>query len=113
MNIKIGCDIINIGKLEKSAHRGKEKFLNKIFTPRELTGEPSWETLAGIFAAKEAVVKALGIPAGKWQEIEILKEESGKPRLEIKGRLHAYKSHDISVSHDGDYAIAFVCFLED
>ncbi|MCH7882989.1 holo-ACP synthase [Patescibacteria group bacterium] len=113
MMVKVGCDIVNIKRFEKSVENGGEKFLDRIFSSYELDRSSKAETLAGIFAAKEAVIKALGINAGKWHEIEVRHQKNGKPTLNLK-RFAKEKDyiHDLSIAHDGGYAMALVCFIK-
>lgn len=101
----IGIDIVDIGKFSKKA---SDKFLKKIFTESELTyslnKKNSLQTLAGIFAAKEAVIKAnnLNLAYILREKIEILYQNS-KPVAYINNKSII---GDISISHDGNYAIA-------
>ena len=68
--------------------------------------------MAGRFAAKEALAKALGVPPGlSWQEVEVLRLESGRPSFEFSGgvlALVADKTVKVSISHDGGFVIAMV-----
>ena len=66
------------------------------------------ESLAGIFAAKESCKKVFNDLG--WKDIEVKREKSGKPILVINKDVI---SHDLSISHDGDYALANVVFLVD
>ena len=54
MEIKIGCDLVHIKKFQQSINRGKAALLDKLFSSHELAASSSLQTLAGIFAAKEA-----------------------------------------------------------
>ena len=110
MEIKVGCDIVHIPKFKKSAEAGGRKFFEKIFTAYELAGTPSIETLAGIFAAKEAAIKALGIPVGSWHNIEISHHKNGKPKIKLLGNSVSKYKGEVSIAHDGEYALAFVVF---
>lgn len=111
MEIKTGCDIVYIKKFERSTERGGPQFLEKIFSSSELTGTASVESMAGMFAAKEAVIKALELKAGDWHKIEIVKNKSGRPEIRLRGINREIASRDISISHDKEYAIAFAVFL--
>lgn len=110
MIAKTGCDIVHITRFQKSVKKGGNNFLGKVFSSHELSANPSIETLAGFFAAKEAVVKALGL-IGEWHNIEISKEDSGRPYVKVNYSNNEIISHDISISHDGDYAMASAIFL--
>ena len=112
MKIRIGCDIVEI----KRFNNINKKALEKIFHKSELkTLKP--ETLAGIFAAKESCKKVFNDLT--WYDIEILKNKKGKPSLIINKQIKTKKnqkskmtkSHDLSISHNGSYAIAVVVFL--
>lgn len=102
MDIKVGCDIVDVNRF-----KGKDKeFLNKIFHPTELKSLKA-QTLAGIFAAKESCKKVFNDL--HWHDIEVVKKKSGKPVLVLD--KENIKSHDLSISHDGEYAIATVAFI--
>jgi len=103
MKVKIGCDIVEIQRFDGKSKR----VLDKIFHKTELVN-PKPETLAGIFAAKESCKKVFNDLS--WLDIEIVKEKSGKPTLVINKEKDVISS-DISISHDGSYAIATAVFL--
>ena len=111
MTIKTGCDIVYVSRFQKSAESGNKLFLNKVFSLHELSTSSSIYTLAGFFAAKEAVIKALELGPGEWQKIEITKDHSGRPRASLNNIAANIINHDISISHDGDYAMAVAIFL--
>jgi holo-[acyl-carrier protein] synthase len=107
MNIKTGIDIIHIDNIRKLS----ESSISKLFTSKELT-DTRPDHLAGIFAAKEAFFKAIGAEP-KWLEIEINKEKSGRPYIVIFNELKKnIRSSDLSISHDGNYAIASVIIIK-
>lgn len=102
---KTGTDIIRISRIEKSLER--ESFVTSVFTENEIAYSKKSETFAGIFAAKEAYLKALGTGINcRLNSIEILHEESGKPYI------NNIANSDVSISHDGDYAVATVILWE-
>ncbi len=116
MILGTGVDIIEIDRVEKAAQR--EGFVKKIFSAEEIA---YWEgknraaqTLAGAFAAKEAVSKALGTGFGRirWTEVEILHAQNGAPYVRLTGeaflRLRELRGANvyISVSHCKAYAVA-------
>ena len=111
MMIKTGCDVVHIDRFQKSAENGGEHFLNNIFSTHELAAATNTKSLAGIFAAKEAVLKALELKPGEWKKIEIVKNDSGRPKAMLSDLKDKISSHDISVSHDGDYAFATAVFI--
>lgn len=109
MSVKIGCDLVRVGRFEKSAKIGG--FLEKILSASEISSAKNSASLAGMFAAKEAIIKALGMKAGDWQKIEIKKDGGGRPYARIADSPLEILSQDISISHDGDYAMAIAVFL--
>ena len=114
MQIKTGCDLVYIPKFKTTlTHNPDNNLLTRIFTPHELHHNPALVSLAGKFAAKEAVFKALDfLKPGDWHKIEIVNLASGKPTIKLLDSCHTkIVSSDISISHDGDYAMAVCCFL--
>lgn len=99
----LGIDIVYLPEFEEKL---KNLSMEKVFLPHELSQNKSQESLAGIFAAKEAFFKATG---GKknWLDVWIEKNKEGKP--EIKSlTVDGNQKADVSISHAGDYAIAIV-----
>ena len=82
----------------------------RLFYPAEYTGA-SLETLAGLFAAKEAAVKALGWPAGSWLQLYIDHDPAGAPLLRLLDAEQQFKDTSVSISHNGDTAIAVVAAI--
>lgn len=98
---KIGTDIVKISRIEKSIER--QSFVNDVFTDREIEYCKSSESYAGIFAAKEAYFKAVGTGINtRLKNIEVLHDDKGKPYFSN------IENSDLSISHDGDYAVATV-----
>ncbi|MFH1665619.1 MAG: holo-ACP synthase [Candidatus Omnitrophota bacterium] len=120
MNIAgIGIDATNIERFRKSAEKWGESFLRKIFTERELeyagTRKGYFMHMAGKFAAKEAVKKALpdGARLGlNWASIEILNGDDGKPYTVLHGKARELMEEAglteifVSISHTEDLAIS-------
>jgi len=112
----IGVDIIEIARIEQLIRRWGETFLQRVFTPAELKLFNNTSSLAARFAAKEAVLKALGAcnKGISWQEIEILSEPNGKPSVKLIGKAKQQAEEstiskiNISLSHSKEYAVAFV-----
>lgn len=103
----IGTDIVNISRIEKAMQQ--EKFLERVFTPRELQERKhKVENYAATFAGKEAVVKALGrgFRGIGFHDIEILHKENGDPYICLYGKEEE-KWH-LSLSHEKEYAVAMV-----
>ncbi len=117
--INTGIDIVNINRIRKILLERKTQFYKKIFTPKEIEyiskGGDKPETVAGIFAAKEAISKVLGTGIGmvSWIDIEILHDEKGKPFVSLLNNGEVRKDEigietiDLSISHEEDYAMAF------
>ncbi len=113
----IGLDIAEIPRIKKAMERS-EKFGQRILSERELhifnqlSELRKTEFLAGRFAAKEAFSKARGTGIGKgceFRQIEVLKDESGKPILLFNGEL---VSGHVSITHTKEYAAAQVILME-
>lgn len=108
----IGCDIVLISRIEKIHARYKDKFLNKILLPSEQKLIKNPATLAGFFAAKEAVSKALGVGISQdcgFLDIEIYKDSKNAPKLKLSPLLKEHfkiKTSSLSIAHDGGFAIA-------
>jgi holo-[acyl-carrier protein] synthase len=117
MKIATGVDLIEIARIEEVVARHGKHYLERIFTPAELEycGKRA-ESLAGRWAAKEAVAKALGSGIGDvaWKEIEILGDEQNAPRLSLRGMAEnkakelGLTNWSLSISHSMSHSIAFV-----
>lgn len=108
----IGVDIADVKRFKQFETDRKHSFLQRVFTPSEIEycfGEASpAEHLAGRFAGKEAMVKALAVagrPALEYKQIEILNSAKGIPTVRFIG-LDLPLSTQISLSHTSDVAIA-------
>ena len=102
MVVLCGTDIVHISKIREKLN--DDNLLKRFFHQSELTSDPNH--LAGIIAAKEAFFKALGkIP--KFLDIKISYEKSGRPFIVLPPNMKL-ASCDVSISHDGDYAVAVV-----
>ena len=113
--LRTGIDLVEISRLESLNPAIRNRFLERVFTPRELAdAQDRWDTLSGRFAAKEAVVKALGCGIGPvaWREIEILRGEQGEPVLNLSGEAlrsattQGLNTWSISISHTRAFAVA-------
>ncbi|MFM1845581.1 MAG: Holo-[acyl-carrier-protein] synthase [Actinomycetota bacterium] len=112
MIVGIGVDLVDVARFE-SKLSATPALIERIFTPEER--ERSTESLAGVWASKEALVKALGNPVGlSWQDMTVAKDSLGKPRLEVTGATKersqqmGIESWHLSITHDGGMACAFV-----
>lgn len=112
MRIAAGVDLVYLPRFKKSLKIGGENFLRRIFNEKEL-GET--DHLAGIFAAKEAIIKALNLATDAWNDISIIHHPSGAPKAEIRSAKLAdeIKNSSLSISHSGNYVVAqFVAILK-
>ncbi|MBI2940297.1 MAG: 4'-phosphopantetheinyl transferase superfamily protein [Chloroflexi bacterium] len=106
---RIGIDLVSI---PRAARLTKERaFLERAFHPSEVA-DTRIEHLAGVLAAKEAFFKAVGI-GPDWLAVEVIMAASGRPSLRLGGSLGhlAIQDLDLSISHEGDYAVAAVVLL--
>jgi holo-[acyl-carrier protein] synthase len=120
--LRTGVDLIEIERVRAAIDAHGDRFLQRVYTPAELQccGRRI-ESLAARFAAKEAVAKALGTGIWRsgvaWNDIEVLKAESGAPVLHLHGAAAALSNKSelsewsISLSHDRTLAIAFAAAL--
>lgn len=113
----IGIDIVEIHRIKDIVGK-RPNFLVKYFTIQEIeyfqSKKNNYESIAGYFAAKEAVSKALGVGIGeiRLSDIEVLKDSHNRPYVALynKARAFAEKNHiqqvHISISHSKEYAVA-------
>jgi len=121
MILGLGTDLVVIARVEDLVSRHGERFLNRVFTPRERTeclrrARPAIH-LAARVAAKEAAMKALGTGWSlgvRWLDVEVQSTGDTPPTLRLDGvartRAEARGVRDtlVSLSHDGGYALAVV-----
>ena len=107
MPLRIGCDLVAIKEFETRLFMGGISVLETLFWPAEYQGQPL-ETLAGIFAAKEAVCKALSLPPGHWLDVCVEHNPSGEPVIVLMSHAVNVETISVSIAHAGDYALAFV-----
>lgn len=112
---ELGIDIINVGRIRDTLHRFGPRFARRVLTEREADYvRDRAETLAGRWAAKEAVSKVLGLGVRGvgWREIEIVRMPTGQPAVSLSGRARARAEQlgmgriAVSISHERDYAVA-------
>lgn len=133
MKIRLGTDIVYIPRVQAALERFGERFLQRVYTPIEqrdcglLAQVPvqavrlqekqigvSANQLAGRWAAKEAVAKALGTGwrGLRYTDIEVQRQPGGQPQVFLYGAAAIAAAQwgdyhwQVSLSHDGDYAIA-------
>ena len=112
MIVGIGIDLVDIGRFERTLER-TPRLIPRLFSPTEQTRSP--RSLAARYAAKEALIKALGGSDGvHWTEIEITPEASGRPWFTLTGSTAAVVAErgitalHLSMSHDAGFAVAYV-----
>ena len=121
MILGIGTDLIEIARVAGSIRRYGDRFLHRIFTPREIEycqrKKNAAESFAARFAAKEAGAKALGtgISHGvNWLEIEVGRQPGGRPTLHFHGRAAEFAARlgvrrvALSITHTRELAMASV-----
>ena len=133
--IRAGVDLIQVHRVRDLLRSQGSKFVQRVLTEKEIkecfgglelesaaqadTETPpyrrSLQLLAGNFALKEAFAKAVGTGIGSqlsFQDIEIVRNEWGKPEVHYLGEkielMKQAKSMDASISHDGDFLVAFI-----
>ncbi len=115
MIVRTGVDLIEISRIAEVVTRHGRHYLERVYTAAELEQlgrDP--ESLAGRFAAKEAVAKALGcgIGAVSWKDIEVLGDEQNAPNLQLHGAAAqkakelGLESWSVSISHSMSHAVA-------
>jgi holo-[acyl-carrier protein] synthase len=114
----IGVDIVDVARLDAALRRTPD-LAERLFTDTERTAAraryASSEYLAGCFAAKEALAKVLGAPAGlRWTDAEVRRDRAGRPFLSLSGTVAAEAGRQgvttwhLSLSHDGGLCAAMV-----
>jgi len=114
MAIKVGTDIIDINRVKKSIDKFQDKFLERFLSKEEIEIAKKVETVAGFWASKEAISKALGCGIGKelsFLDIEIKKNSNNAPYFEFKSKKWDIIDSSLSISHDGNFAIAVVVIV--
>jgi holo-[acyl-carrier protein] synthase len=110
--VGIGVDLVDIARMDEALRR-TPALASRLFTEGERSRTPA--SLAACFAAKEAVAKALGGPAGlRWADVEVVHDQAGRPELAVRGtvadaagRLGVRRWH-VSLTHDAGVSVAFV-----
>jgi holo-[acyl-carrier protein] synthase len=118
--LTVGVDVIEIARVRAVLERHPERFLDRVYTRGEVQHcRGRIAELAARFAAKEAVMKALGtgVRGIGWREIEVLPNRRGNPLVLLHGNARrradalGLSTIDISLSHSRDYAVASVVGL--
>ncbi len=110
----IGIDIVSIQRFEKFLDKFGEKGLKRFLNDDEISLVKSTQSYAGLFAAKEAVSKTLGVGIGKecnFFDIIIHKDSKNSPYFTLSQKIidkYKVKNSSLSISHDSGFAIAVV-----
>ncbi len=108
----IGIDLIEIERMERLLQRFGQKGLERFLLPSEIERCHSAQSAAALWAAKEAIAKALGTGIGKevgFKDIEIIKDERGAPKVRLGPKIkEAFGIEEVAISltHDGGFAAA-------
>ena len=115
--MKIGTDITVVSRIEKSFNKFGKKFLDRFLDESEQNLSKKIESIAGYWASKEAIAKALGCGIGKelsFLDIIIYKDAKNAPHFKLTPKAqkrHKIKSSSLSIAHDGGFAIAVVILV--
>ncbi|MCQ2361820.1 MAG: holo-ACP synthase [Acidaminococcaceae bacterium] len=115
----VGCDLVTVARMEKAVQQ--TGFLTRVFTEKEIAycesrGMQKIASLSARFAAKEAVLKALGtgLRNGKLTDVEVIQDDLGQPGILLHGEIKKIadnkeiKNIQLSLSHEGGQALAMV-----
>jgi len=108
----IGVDLVSIARIERFLERFGDRALQRFLTKEEIANIRKVESIAGLWAAKEAIAKALGCGIGSelgFHDIIITKTPKGAPTFRLspaKEETFAIRDRSLSISHDGGFAIA-------
>jgi holo-[acyl-carrier protein] synthase len=117
----VGVDVVDIARIQALLDRHGERFLRRVYTQGEaayaMQGVNKAERLAGRFAVKEAVMKALGTGKSQgilWRDVETFRGRLGKPEVRLHGqavkwlKVRGWGAVHASITHEGGKAVAFV-----
>lgn len=115
-----GIDLVEVDRFDRAVARWGQRLLSRLFTAKEQAYARGRKTAAQHwavrFAAKEAVVKALGAPKGlglEWRDLEITHSAQGQPKVHFHGTLARWKDCQVhlSLTHTEKYAAASALVL--
>lgn len=119
--VGLGVDIAEVNRIEEAISRHGRRFIERVFTPAEIDycerHRNRFERYAGRFAAKEALMKALGTgwsQGVRWRDIEIARLPGGRPTLLLHGATRERAERigarytSLSITHSGNTALAQV-----
>jgi holo-[acyl-carrier protein] synthase len=112
----IGIDIVEVRRVREAVERWGERFLGRVFTQEEvdycLGRRQGYGSLAGRFAVKEAVFKAIGTGWKRgvtWRDVEVVRKPGERPEVRLSGEVKKIVKDGcvlISISHTREHAIA-------
>lgn len=121
MIVGTGIDIAEVDRIRAAAERHGRRFIERVYTPAEITyverKANRFERFAARFAAKEAGMKAIGTGwrrGVRWRDFEVVNLPSGRPTLRFHGRAAEFarelgvRSVSLSLTHTAATAMAFV-----
>ena len=121
MIVGTGVDIAEVPRIKSSVERFGDRFVQRVFTPREIAyvsrKANKYERFAARFAAKEAGMKAIGTGwrrGVRWQDFEVANLPSGRPTLIFHGKAKEFadqlgaKNVSLSITHTKEQALAYV-----
>src|SRR5216683_4929720 len=121
VNIAIGIDIIEVDRVRKVYEHHDERFLKRVYTEMEIRQcRGKANRLAGRFAAKEAISKALGtgLHGVAWREMEVVQLRSGRPTVTLHGNAKrraqflGISAFDVSIADLKDFSIAIAVAIQ-
>jgi holo-[acyl-carrier protein] synthase len=120
MKLVSGLDLVEIKRIASLKAAIKARFIQRILTPEEQKISTLDQSIAGVFAAKEAAAKALGVGIGEisWHDMEIIPDESGAPHIHLSGKAGQKALEmgitvwSVSITHTADLAAAQVIGIE-
>jgi holo-[acyl-carrier protein] synthase len=124
MILSVGVDLIEVARIQRALeHSGiGKRFRDRVYTAGEIAycekkGRGKYQSYAGRFAAKEAVMKALGAGWGakvSWSNIEVVRARGGKPEIALHNHTSAFAQKLgirrllVSITHTAEHALAYV-----
>jgi len=123
MNLAPGVDIIEVERIRRALERWGDRFLRRVFTAGEIAycrrKRRAEQSFAVRYAAKEAVLKALGLGKRwgiRWTDLEVVNDRLGKPEMRFGGRMKELlggRKVLISLSHTREHAVAVALLTGD
>jgi holo-[acyl-carrier protein] synthase len=124
MIVSVGVDMIEVERIKRALEDARlgRRFRDRVYTDKEVRycerkGRGKYQSYAGRFAAKEAIMKALGRGWGSsvgWSDIEVLPARGGRPEVCLHRKTSALarelgiQNFSLSITHTQDYAMAYV-----